>query len=110
MKFFMYLFFVLGAIFVVSVDAFAAVENTDFLKDFLADIIGRFPLISTIIFALGGLRLFFKPLTELIRDVFEYVTYDDGVDVIDRIWDSPVYYWFSWIVDFLTSIKLPKIK
>ena len=108
MKIFMYLFFILGAFFVVSTEAFAAIENTDFLKEFLANIVGRFPILSSIMFVLGGFRMFFKPLTELVRDVFEYATYDDGVDVIDRIWDSPIYYWFSWVIDFVTSLKLPK--
>lgn len=53
---------------------------------------------------MGSLRLFMKPLQTLAKAT--PWQWDDRM--IDKLSNSTIYKGFSWLVDYLCSIKLPK--
>lgn len=68
----------------------------------------RFPILGTVIFIMGASRLLIKPLMEALEDFFDYISYDQGSDKLSAIRGNKIYYWFSFVLDYLFSIKPKK--
>lgn len=68
----------------------------------------KFPILGYLMLLVGFFRLVFKPLMESLEDFFGYVSYDRGIRKITAIRESKVYYWVSFVLDYLFSIKLKK--
>lgn len=68
----------------------------------------KFPFLGYLMLVVGFFRLVFKPLMEMLEDYFGYISYDRGNRKITAIRESKIYYWISFIFDYLFSIKNKK--
>lgn len=76
--------------------------------EFLLPYIQQYPIISTIIFIVGGLRIIFKPLVAIIQNYVDYTPSPKDNEFLKKVMESFLYQKFVWLIDYIGSIKLPK--
>jgi hypothetical protein len=67
----------------------------------------KFPVVSTILMLVGGLRLVFKPIMAIIESVIAYTPYDSDDKALANVKKSKAYTFLAWFVDWSASVKLP---
>ncbi len=76
----------------------------------LVGLLLQYPIVATAVFAIGSLRVIFKPMQLFIDGIVARTETKED----DRIWAavkaSKVYRSVSWLIDMMSSIKLPQAK
>jgi hypothetical protein len=79
--------------------------------DFVSLIIsflGQYPVVGSIIFIIGALRVVFKPLFETVLKAYvEFTPNPEDDKILASIMASPIYVGIAKVLDFVASIKLP---
>lgn len=77
---------------------------------FLVDLAFQHPWIVTVFGLIGFLRVIFKPAMALLHG-YVATTQDEGDDVLlEKVERSWLFVAFSWLIDFLGSVKLDTIR
>lgn len=85
-------------------------DMTGQLTLFLVDLVTRFPWLLTVIGLIGFLRVVFKPAMALLHG-YVATTQDKGDDeLLEKVERSWIFAAFSWVIDFLGSVKLDTLK
>jgi hypothetical protein len=74
----------------------------------ILEIIGQYPIVASILAVIGGLRLVFKPVMTAIEAVVAATPTKKDDLALEKTKDSAIYKAFVWLVDYLSSVKLPK--
>lgn len=80
----------------------------DQVSQAIISLIGQFPVLGSVIFAMGLLRLVFKPLMTIIQNVVAQTESKKDDEVLAKVEGNVFFKALAWLVDFLGSIKLPK--
>jgi hypothetical protein len=74
----------------------------------LADLVTRYPWFSTVVVVVGTLRLCLKPAFELFHIIVGVTPTKADDEFLERMEASKAWTWFTWLLNYLTSIKLTK--
>lgn len=80
------------------------------LELILIELAQRFPALLGVFAAIGVLRAVFKPLMAFLRVVADATPTEKDNEVLDGFVQSGLYKGIAFVVDYLTSIKLPGVK
>jgi hypothetical protein len=80
------------------------------MEQILVELVAKYPVIASIIGVVGVFRLVFKPAVSFARTVVTATPTKKDDEVMDKVEASGVYKGIVWVVDYLTSIKLPGAK
>lgn len=84
------------------------------LLEFLAPLIeslgGKYGWVVQVITVIGALRLAFKPLMALAQVVADHTKTEKDNEVLRKIEESKLLSTILFVIDWLTSLKLPKKK
>jgi len=72
----------------------------------LVQLLQQYPVVSTVLAVIGGLRLVMKPLFSLLHALVEVIPGDKDNQLLAKIEGSKVYTSIVYVLDYLTSIKL----
>jgi hypothetical protein len=76
--------------------------------ELITQLIEQFPVVSTILAVIGGLRVIFKPIMTAIEAVVAATPSPKDNLVVEGIKANVLYKGFVWVLDFFASVKLPK--
>lgn len=76
--------------------------------EFLIPFIEKYPVLSSIVFIIGAMRVVFKPIMSAIQAYVEYTPNTNDNEMLKKIMDSYIYQKLVWLIDYVGSIKLPK--
>tara|TARA_R110000868_G_scaffold242882_5_gene498499 strand:- start:172 stop:420 length:249 start_codon:yes stop_codon:yes gene_type:complete len=74
------------------------------------ELVAKWPVLSSVLLVVGALRLTIKPLVSIVRSVVELTPGKTDDLLLDKVEASKVYKGLCWVLDYLTSIKLPGAK
>lgn len=69
-----------------------------------------YPWVVSIIAVVGTFRLVVKPIITAIEKIVRETATTKDDEVLERVQRSPIYAWFFYVLDWLTSIKIPPRK
>jgi len=75
----------------------------------LLSLIKDYPLISSILVVVGGLRIVFKPLMLILKNITIYTVSKKDDALLSKLVGSKIYKGVSWLLDYLASVKLDKL-
>lgn len=106
------LFFFLITMLLMTTVAYAGVAET--ILEAIGPMIGgfaeKYPVIFQIIFVMGSARLIIKPLMSLVLVIVETTPSKSDDTWYAGLQESPIYKFIIYLLDWSTSIKLPKVK
>jgi hypothetical protein len=73
----------------------------------LSAIVSQYPILATVLMAIGVFRLVFKPLMTFIHAVVAATPTPADDAAVAQFEAGPIYKALAWFVDFAFSIKLP---
>lgn len=76
------------------------------LNQILLDLVAKFPYISTVIMAVGFLRVINKPLFSLLHAYVAYTSTDADDKALDEVEQSSVYKGLLYVLDWFGSVKV----
>jgi hypothetical protein len=79
----------------------------DVLLPLIQGLVDKYPVLATIIFGIGVLRVCLKPLMSVLRAVAEFTESPKDNAKLDEVEASTFYKSLLYILDWFTSIKLP---
>ena len=85
----------------IQADTAAAIA-TPFIVTFAL----KYPVILSVIAAMGALRFFFKPIVSLVEAYVRSTPGSRDDEYFDRVNHSAVFKAFAWLLDFGASIKV----
>ena len=74
---------------------------------FIIEIAGKYPVMASILFIIGLLRLVFKPLVSIAQAYVAYTPKLEDDAALNKFMEGRIYKAIVWFVDFFGSIKLP---
>jgi len=80
------------------------------MEEVLFAAVAKWPVVSSVLIIMGGLRFLFKPIMSAAE---KYVAYTPSLKddaFFKKLTESKIYKGVAWLVDFFGSIKLPKAK
>jgi hypothetical protein len=77
------------------------------MEAFLVEMAAKYPVAMAIIVGIGIFRVVFKPIVSLARAIAQVTPGKGDDEFLDQVEASPLYKKVAWIVDYLSSIKLP---
>ncbi|MDD2763472.1 MAG: hypothetical protein PHE83_05800 [Opitutaceae bacterium] len=86
---------------IVSTDTAAGIATP-----FVVALALKYPVIITILAAVGTLRFFFKPVVSLIEAYVQSTPSPADDEAIAKVEASAPWKWFCWALDFFCSIKV----
>ena len=104
-------------LFLISMISFAAfgsdiVETISPIWNVLGPIVisfgAKFPIIFTIVFFMGTIRLFMKPLMSAIQTYIDSTPTSSDNEFLEKIKQNFIYKIIVFILDWALSLKLPK--
>lgn len=76
--------------------------------ELITQLMEQFPVVSTILAVIGGLRVIFKPIMTAVEAVVAATPSPKDNLVVEGIKANVLYKGFVWVLDFFASVKLPK--
>lgn len=81
------------------------------LASFIEGFASEYPWLAQIIMIVGTFRLFIKPIMTAIEEIVKLTPGTKDDEKLDEVKSHPAWYWFFFIIDWITSIKIkPKSK
>jgi hypothetical protein len=77
------------------------------LIELLQPLLAKYPVIVTVLLAVGTLRLFFKPIMSGIEVAVSQSESKKDDEILGKVKSNVFYRGLVWLVDLLGSIKLP---
>lgn len=77
------------------------------IAQFLLGFVKDYPIFSAIVFAMGALRVIFKPIMLVLHEYVLYTPNPADDAALDKVEQSGIYKAFITVLDFFASIKLP---
>lgn len=74
----------------------------------LLDLVSKYPVVASVIAVVGILRLVIKPLMSIVHSVADSTESAKDNEVLEKIESSKVWQGLVWLIDYLSSVKLPK--
>lgn len=74
----------------------------------LLDLVGKYPVIATVIAIVGILRIVIKPLVSIMENVAAATETKADDVVVEKVKTSAIYKGLVWLIDYVASVKLPK--
>lgn len=81
---------------------------TTYLSPVIEAAAGKYGIVVQLLSVIGVLRIVNKPLFALLQDVANATKTSKDNEILKKIIESKIYKGFSWLADYLGSIKLPK--
>jgi len=78
------------------------------LSVYFLELLGKYPVLGSLVGAVGIARLIFKPLFTFLHQVVIATPSDKDDLLLGKAEGSKVYKWVVFALDYLASIKLPK--
>lgn len=72
----------------------------------IQDLISKYPAVSTVIFAIGALRLVMKPVMSALRSYVDYTATPDDNAKLDAVEASKIYTTVCYVLDWIASVKI----
>lgn len=82
----------------------------DLLLPIIQGLVEKYPIIASIIFGVGVLRLAIKPLMAVLRAIADATPNEGDNKKLDEVEGSNFYKSLLFVLDWFTSIKLPPKK
>lgn len=79
------------------------------LASFIESYAANAPWLVNLIIIMGTFRLIVKPIVTAIEEIVKATPSRKDDEQLDKIKASPAWYWFFFILDWFTSIKIPSI-
>jgi len=80
----------------------------DYLISLITTLAGKYPIILTVVAAIGTLRVLLKPLMSMAK-VYAASTENKTDDkIVESIEKSKIYTGLIYVLDWVTSVKWPK--
>lgn len=79
-----------------------------FLKPFLIEYAGKYPVVFTILLVMASLRVFFKPVMEIFKGIVDLTPSKKDDEFYNKMLEHKAYKVVVFLVDWFASIKLPK--
>ena len=80
----------------------------EIIKNLIETYGAQYPAVVSIIAIVGTLRLFVKPVMAAIEQIVAATPTKEDDKFLKELKESEAYKWFVFLLDWLTSIKLPK--
>lgn len=80
----------------------------DSILEILLPLISKYPVVSSILLIVGGLRVVLKPIMVAAKAYVDYTATTSDNEKLAAIESSKLYKTISFVLDYLASIKLPK--
>lgn len=77
----------------------------DSITAFLAGLVGNYPILMSIVFIVGALRVVMKPLVALLRAYVAYTPNAADDAALDAVEASSAWKTFLFVLDWVASIK-----
>ena len=74
----------------------------------IIELVQKYPIIASILIAIGALRAVFKPLMSAVQAYVDYTVDTGDNEKLKKIIESRGYKALSYILDYSASIKLPQ--
>lgn len=68
----------------------------------------KYPIVTSIFVIIGVMRAVNKPFFSFLRSLVKETATDVDDRILDTVEQSPLYRGLTWVLDWTTSIKLPK--
>lgn len=78
------------------------------MEEMLLALIGKYPMVASVLSILGLIRLIVKPIMEVIKAYVEFTPNKEDDSFVNKVIASPIYNKFLFILDWLFSIKIKK--
>jgi hypothetical protein len=75
----------------------------------LLELIAKYPVLSQVIFWIGFSRVVMKPIMTAIQEVINLTPSTKDDEVWGKVLSSKVYKGLVWVLDYVASVKLPKL-
>lgn len=82
----------------------------EIVKNLIETYGAQYPEVVSIIVIIGTFRLVVKPVMVAIEQIVESTPTKKDDEVLENVKSSQAYKWFVFLLDWFTSIKLPKKK
>ena len=82
----------------------------DYLIALAVSFLSTYPAFGTFILIVGGLRIAIKPIVTVLQEITNYTSYEGDNKFLNTMLDSPIWKGFIYLVDVLSSLKLPKVQ
>ena len=79
------------------------------MEQLIIELATKHPIILSVIAFVGVLRLLMKPISEVLHKVVDLTESKSDNEFLARIEASKVYGWLMWVINYLGSIKVPKV-
>lgn len=80
------------------------------MLEIIHSLIDQFPVLSSLLVAIGVLRAIFKPLMTLLEKYVEATPSKKDDKWLLKVKESKYYAGIVWLIDYFASIKMPKKK
>ena len=78
------------------------------MEAILIDLVQRFPVLSTVLLIVGGLRVVLKPLMVYLEEHVASTPCPEDDEKLKKIKSSKWYRVLNFVLDYSASVKLPK--
>lgn len=77
------------------------------MENFISELASKYPLILTVLGAMGVARLIFKPLFTFLRSIADATPSIKDNQLLDGFMGGKIYAAICWFLDLTLSVKLP---
>jgi len=76
--------------------------------ELIAMLIAKYPIMAQVFVVIGVMRAINKPLFALLKAYVDQTASTSDNELLNKIMSSKIYSYFQFILDWSTSVKLPK--
>lgn len=80
------------------------------MLELINEIALKAPWVYQVVFYIGLVRLFMKPLMTFVQEVVNLTPSTKDNELLDAVLDSKIYKGITWVLDYFASLKLPQKK
>jgi hypothetical protein len=77
------------------------------MEEMLVALVVKYPLAAAVLSVIGGFRIVFKPLMDILKKFVEYTDTPKDNELLQKFMSSFIYGKLVWLVDLTSSIALP---
>jgi hypothetical protein len=77
------------------------------MEEMLIALVVKYPLAASVLAVIGGFRIVFKPLMDILMKFVEYTDTPKDNELLQKFMSSWLYGKLVWLIDLTASISLP---
>jgi hypothetical protein len=77
------------------------------MEQLLIDLVAKYPVAASIVGVVGTFRFVFKPLMSAVKQIVSDTPSKKDDEFLGKVESNKIYKAFVYVIDWLTSIKLP---